>query len=100
MTTPVIGFIGFGEAAFWIARGLRDQGVRDTVAALHGERRAHEMAEVSRTLSDAGVDPIMASATARRLKWCADLGLKARFGDREPKDYHDVLNAIAAAGAR
>src|SRR5262245_2702719 len=32
MTAPRIGFIGFGEAASWIARGLRGQGVADIVA--------------------------------------------------------------------
>jgi 3-hydroxyisobutyrate dehydrogenase-like beta-hydroxyacid dehydrogenase len=67
---------------------------------LHGERRAHEMEEVARTLSDVGVDPIMASATARRLRWLADLDLNARFGGSEPTDYHDVLRAIAEVGAR
>jgi 3-hydroxyisobutyrate dehydrogenase-like beta-hydroxyacid dehydrogenase len=27
VTAPAIGFVGFGEAAFWIARGLRGEGV-------------------------------------------------------------------------
>jgi 3-hydroxyisobutyrate dehydrogenase-like beta-hydroxyacid dehydrogenase len=32
VSAPTIGFIGFGEAAFWIARGLRERGVSATVA--------------------------------------------------------------------
>lgn len=63
--------------------------------AIHAERRVHEMEEVARTLADLGVDPIMASATARRIQTCADLDLKTQFGGREPADYRDVLSAIA-----
>jgi 3-hydroxyisobutyrate dehydrogenase-like beta-hydroxyacid dehydrogenase len=62
--------------------------------AIHGERRAHEMEEVARTLEDVGVDPIMASAAVSRLKWCAGLNLKSRFGSVQPKDYHEVVKAI------
>ena len=32
MNAPALGFIGFGEAAFWLARGLREQGVTKVVA--------------------------------------------------------------------
>ena len=32
MTSPRLGFIGFGEAAFWISRGLRGEGITDVVA--------------------------------------------------------------------
>jgi 3-hydroxyisobutyrate dehydrogenase-like beta-hydroxyacid dehydrogenase len=32
LSAPVIGFIGYGEAAFWIARGLRGQGIARVVA--------------------------------------------------------------------
>jgi 3-hydroxyisobutyrate dehydrogenase-like beta-hydroxyacid dehydrogenase len=63
--------------------------------AIHAERRVHEMEEVARTLSDLGVDPIMASATARRIQTCADLDLKARFDSREPADYRDVVRAVS-----
>jgi 3-hydroxyisobutyrate dehydrogenase-like beta-hydroxyacid dehydrogenase len=37
--------------------------------AEHGVRRAAEMREVALTLSDVGVDPVMASATAERQTW-------------------------------
>ncbi|MGE0359832.1 MAG: DUF1932 domain-containing protein [Vicinamibacterales bacterium] len=67
--------------------------------AIHAERRVHEMKEVARTLAELGVEPIMASATARRIKICADLDLKTRLGGQEPADYRDVLRAIAGAGS-
>lgn len=54
---------------------------------VHGERRAHEMQEVARTLRSIGVEPIMAEAAARRMAWSAELGLKARFGGKEPENY-------------
>ena len=62
--------------------------------ALHAERRVHEMEEVARTLADLGIEPIMASATARRIQTCADLDLKAQFNGREPADYRDVVRAL------
>jgi 3-hydroxyisobutyrate dehydrogenase-like beta-hydroxyacid dehydrogenase len=62
--------------------------------ALHAERRVHEMEEVARTLSDIGVEPLMASATARRIQTCADHDLKTRFNGREPADYRDVVRAF------
>jgi 3-hydroxyisobutyrate dehydrogenase-like beta-hydroxyacid dehydrogenase len=64
---------------------------------IHGERRAREMEEVSATLRELGIEPMMAEATVRRMDWAADLGLKARFGGEFPKTYKEVLDAIAAA---
>jgi 3-hydroxyisobutyrate dehydrogenase-like beta-hydroxyacid dehydrogenase len=63
--------------------------------ALHAERRAHEMEEAARTLADLGIDPIMASATARRIQTCADLDLRAQLNGREPKDYREVVRAMS-----
>src|SRR5438270_6794 len=40
---------------------------------VHGERRAREMEEVAATLRELGVEPIMASAAARRMDWAASL---------------------------
>jgi 3-hydroxyisobutyrate dehydrogenase len=66
-------------------------------SAMHGERRGHEMEEVARTLETMGVEPVMAEAAARRLLWCADLGIKGHFSDqRPPKTYHEVLRAVRA----
>jgi 3-hydroxyisobutyrate dehydrogenase-like beta-hydroxyacid dehydrogenase len=61
---------------------------------VHGERRAREMDEVARTLDELGVEPIMAAATARRMDWAADLGLRNTFGGGFPKTYQEVLDAI------
>jgi 3-hydroxyisobutyrate dehydrogenase-like beta-hydroxyacid dehydrogenase len=68
-------------------------------AALHAQRRAHEMEEVARTLSDLGIEPIMASATAQRMQWCADQDLTTVFGGREPESYQDVVRAVTARSA-
>jgi 3-hydroxyisobutyrate dehydrogenase-like beta-hydroxyacid dehydrogenase len=62
---------------------------------VHGERRAREMDEVARTLEDLGIEPTMAAATARRMDWAADLGLRARFAGEFPKTYQEVLDAIS-----
>lgn len=38
----------------------------------HGRRRAGELDEVARTLADAGVEPWLAEAAARRMRWAAE----------------------------
>ena len=65
-----------------------------TRTAIHGERRAHEMVEVARTLTDMGIEPIMADAAAKRLTDWSKHDLKSRFADVPPKSYHDVMQAI------
>ncbi len=62
--------------------------------AIHGERRAHEMVEVSNTIRALDIEPIMAEAAARRIKWGADWNLKETFGDTAPESFHDVISAI------
>jgi 3-hydroxyisobutyrate dehydrogenase-like beta-hydroxyacid dehydrogenase len=62
---------------------------------VHGERRAREMEEVAQTLHALGIEPIMAAAAARRLDWCANLNLASRFPAEGPKNYSEVLQAIA-----
>lgn len=61
---------------------------------VHGERRAREMDEVARTLQEIGVEPMMATATARRMDWAATLGLRERFGGEFPDTYQEVLDAL------
>ncbi len=61
---------------------------------VHGERRAHEMEEVSETLRSIGIEPIMAEAAARRQAWCAELGLRKHFGSDGPKSYEEVTRLI------
>ena len=67
---------------------------------VHGERRAREMDEVAKTLEELGIEPLMASATARRFDWAAGLGLKEKFSGEFPKTYEEVLAAIEPAGTR
>jgi 3-hydroxyisobutyrate dehydrogenase-like beta-hydroxyacid dehydrogenase len=62
---------------------------------IHSERRAREMEEVAETLESLGIEPIMASAAARRQDWCAKLGISAQFGKDGPKSYREALEAIA-----
>jgi len=62
--------------------------------AIHGERRAHEMEEVAETLKALGIEPMMAQAAAKRIKWAADKGLAEKFGDTAPESYVEVIAAI------
>jgi len=68
--------------------------------AIHAARRADEMGQVGETLREIGIDPMMAEATERRHRWCADLGLKEVYKDGLAKDYHDVLEKIRAAESK
>ena len=61
---------------------------------VHGERRAREMEEVAETLRALDIEPIMAEATARRMEWSAQLGLKALFNGEAPKNYQEVVDAV------
>jgi len=61
---------------------------------VHGERRAREMEEVAETLRSAGVDPIMAEATARFQDWSARSDLKSHFGPDGPAGFAEVLKLI------
>jgi putative cell wall-binding protein len=66
---------------------------------VHGERRAREMEEVAETLRVAGIEPIMAEATARRQDWAARLRLREHFGPDGPATYQEVLDVLAALPA-
>jgi len=61
---------------------------------MHGERRAREMEEVAETLRSAGVDPIMAEATVRRMDWSAQMNLKSRFGGKDPASYQEFAEVV------
>lgn len=61
----------------------------------HGERRAREMEEVAETLESIGIEPIMATATARRMDWSAKIGLKKYFSGEPPQNYREFLEAVA-----
>ena len=63
----------------------------------HGKRRASEMREVAETLNGIGLEPIMASATAARQQWLADLGVKERLAGRKTEDRAELVGAIRKA---
>lgn len=63
--------------------------------ARHGRRRGEELDQVAEMLRAVGVEPWLAGAGARRLRWAADQGLEARFRDRAPASYHEVVAALA-----
>jgi 3-hydroxyisobutyrate dehydrogenase-like beta-hydroxyacid dehydrogenase len=73
-------------------KALADYNINRLV--VHGERRAREMEEVAETLRDAGIEPIMAGATARRQDWSAKLGLKDHFPPAGPAGAADVLAVL------
>jgi hypothetical protein len=59
---------------------------------LHGRRRAEEMREVARTVSDAGLEPAMSAAAARRHDWAA---ARAAAAGLEPLE--TMLDALLAS---
>jgi len=59
--------------------------------AVHGRRRADELEEVAQTLSEVGVDPIMAEAGFARMSWDIERGLQDRFDHSEDPDWLAVL---------
>jgi 3-hydroxyisobutyrate dehydrogenase-like beta-hydroxyacid dehydrogenase len=60
---------------------------------LHAGRRALEMQEITTELEQLGIDPIMTSATTKRLRASARLGLRDQFAARPSYAYQDVLDA-------
>lgn len=62
--------------------------------AQHGERRGHELEEVSEMLRELDMEPYMAAAGAQRLLWAAHRGVARKFRERAPGHYEDVLAAL------
>ena len=64
----------------------------------HGRRRAEEMREVAETVRGTGLAPLMASATAERQAWMADLGAKeavrAANGGKSSEDRELLVRVI------
>jgi 3-hydroxyisobutyrate dehydrogenase-like beta-hydroxyacid dehydrogenase len=54
----------------------------------HGKRRSEEMAEAAATVAEAGIEPLMATATSRRQAWAAQFGAAA--------DQDDTLGMVDA----
>lgn len=70
-------------------------------AAEHGKRRAAEMREVGETLAAAGVEPLMALATAGRQDWLvqemAEHGIK--YDHSKPFSWRELVDALSKVGA-
>ncbi|MGH9717295.1 MAG: DUF1932 domain-containing protein [Candidatus Acidiferrales bacterium] len=66
--------------------------------AEHGRRRAAEMREAAQAVSDVGIDPHMARATAARQDWLADEIAAHGLKDHAGKDFS--WRALARAGGR
>ena len=64
----------------------------------HGVRRAEEMREAAKTVAEAGVAPLMASATAEREDWAA--AFKAALGEKELGAMLDAIRAQMEAPRR
>ena len=60
----------------------------------HGERRAHEMEEVAETLRAAGIEPLMAEATARRQDWESTLRSAGRLSGGRPETAETLLRLL------
>lgn len=61
--------------------------------ARHGARRADELDEVASTLRSMGLEPLMASAAAARIR-TASVALGAAFAEEPPARYRDVVSVI------
>lgn len=62
--------------------------------AIHAKRRAEELEMSAEAVREAGIEPIMASAVAARLRWKEGLGLKDHFGGVVPATYGEAYDAI------
>ena len=60
----------------------------------HGERRAHEMEEVAGMLRAAGIEPLMADATARRQDWEATMRRDGRLRGPRPDTIDGLLKLL------
>jgi 3-hydroxyisobutyrate dehydrogenase len=63
----------------------------------HGERRAHEMEEVAAMLRAAGIEPLMAEATARVQDWEATLRRDGRLNGPRPDTVERLLKLLVDA---
>jgi hypothetical protein len=67
--------------------------------AEHGKRRAAEMREAAQAISDAGLEPFTALATARRQDWLAQAVAKFSLALPKGEDFawQELADAIAEA---
>ncbi len=69
-----------------------------TRVAQHGQRRAEEMRESAHTVREAGFEPLMAAAIARKHQWVADQAAAGVFdGVARSARWQDFADALLAA---
>jgi 3-hydroxyisobutyrate dehydrogenase-like beta-hydroxyacid dehydrogenase len=61
--------------------------------AIHAQRQAHEMTDVTAMLNEIGIAPTMTEATTKRLLWLVDKDLKEKFREKKPGGWADVVQA-------
>ena len=61
---------------------------------IHAKRRAEELEMSAEAVRDAGIEPTMAEAIVKRLRWKESLGLKEHFNGIVPKNNDEALEAI------
>jgi 3-hydroxyisobutyrate dehydrogenase len=69
-------------------------------ALLHGRRRAEEMREAARTVSEAGVEPLLSRAIAECQDWAWERGRRVDRDALAAPDLDALLDALAAADPR
>lgn len=70
-------------------------------ALMHGERRSEEMLEAAETVRQAGLEPILSAAIARRQAWAAEVGVA--LGHQAIASYElgpllDAISGLPTAG--
>jgi 3-hydroxyisobutyrate dehydrogenase-like beta-hydroxyacid dehydrogenase len=95
-------YYGLDEAVLASASKTLTRPFMDTVESLtpsgviHAKRRTEEIDMATQAVEDAGIEPLMARATAARLRWKESLGLKEHFKGVVPENYKIAIEAIAA----
>jgi 3-hydroxyisobutyrate dehydrogenase-like beta-hydroxyacid dehydrogenase len=78
--------VPFPELASRVVRSL----------AVYAERRSAELAAAAELLAVVDVEPQMTDAGVARLRWLADLDVRARIGGERPDDMEQVLLMVDA----
>jgi hypothetical protein len=63
---------------------------------IHAKRRAEEVEMAAEAVQDAGIEPLMTRATAARLRWKEQLGLKDQFNGVVPANHQIAIEAIVS----
>ncbi len=68
-------------------------------ALVHGKRRSEEMLEVAETVRQAGVEPMLSAAIARRQSWAAEQGRALDRATLVDQPLGTLLDAVRAGSA-